>query len=270
MKTYDFRSEELIGNRLTFEIVLDSHPYGTSAEEAAYRYATVHEAAAVYEHVQIDRPFRPIALRAFRRGQAMDLILRHAGENVLITDYRTAEGWNDPEVQWAVGSLIRRLDIGWQMDRDLVGTPILIPYESPHQAPDCLLRYFELDPRDPDDPLSSIEGVVLDDRLFDVSLDTLKGLSDMYAKGGECPKVRTFIVDCRDASTDERHPWHAKPLDLRILRNRHVLRREQEREGEVGREPLDSAVQEAKDRAAGRNLVHLANEKESHSHGMEL
>ena len=164
MTVYDFHNPNS-RQPVSFEVSDNNRAREFSQGENAFHYNTLSEALAVYQQMQITNPQAPLALRAYlHSGQPVTLFERHGGMNALVTDYRAMDTWKDnPRIEVSVRRGLARLGVKWQIDRELVGAPILVPYEPLDKVLDEFAYYKDLVPSEGGNPLSSVKAVGLKD-----------------------------------------------------------------------------------------------------------
>lgn len=224
-----------------------SHQSGS----AFYRYDTVEEAMALFRFLEVERPHASFSLGVHQDfTRRADIILHVNGVNALADDFsRTAPWKSDLGVMLAARNAVKRLDVGWKIDRTLVREPVLIPNEEPSRF---LPWYFEgktLCPEDPANPLSSIREVKMGDDW--ISLDALKSM----AKSHGCaipamPMVSDYLIDCRSDKSGFRETSSISPSDFELMEKRYLAQLDKRKERDAGGQSLDALKREARERAA--------------------
>ena len=232
MTTYDFHKPNP-HQPVSFEVSDNHRAREFSQGENAFHYSTLNEALAVYQQMQITNPQAPLALRAYlRSGHPVTLIERHGGENALVTDYRGMDVWMDnPRLEVSVRRALARLGVQWQVDRELVGAPVLVPYEPLDKVLDEYAYYKELAPEQREDPLSSIKAVGLKDgpedgiplgRFMDMVSASWRGERDYLM-------VEDFFLQWKDPLSGEVSFQTVEPMDFRNMKERYQNALEHER-----------------------------------------
>lgn len=232
MTTYDFHKPNP-HQPVSFEVSDNHRAREFSQAENAFHYSTLNEALAVYQQMQITNPQAPLALRAYlRSGHPVTLFERHGGENALVTDYRGVDVWRDnPRVEVSVRRALARLGVQWQVDRELVGAPVLVPYEPLDKVLDEYAYYKELAPEQREDPLSSIKAVGLKDGPEDgVPLGRFMDMVSASWRGErDYPMVEDFFLQWRDPLSGEVSLQTVEPMDFRNMKARYQKALEHER-----------------------------------------
>ena len=242
MTTYDHRSNPSAEYAISF-LVLDH--MGTLRDGQGgdiYRYDTAQEAAEMFRHIRDVHPeWRP-SLGAYSFDMmvgphGIDLVHTDNGTPFLVADYRMDDRWGSGrEIERAVKEVADNLGLEWQMDWNLLGVPVMVPYALQEHPESLELVDITLRPFDPERPLSSVSSALVEGQGW-VSPGELRALSSRYEAGASaCPKVISLTVSCEDVVTGRMGNLLISPLDFKTMERRFQelqQQRESEREAQA-------------------------------------
>ena len=239
MATHDYRSNPSAGN-ITFSVLDNMGTLRDGQGGDIYRCDTAREAAAMLRRILVASPGWTPALGAhvFDTMFGMhEIDLVHTdrdGTPFLVTDYRMDDRWGSGrEIEQAAKEVADTLGLEWQMDWNLLGGPIMVPY-APQERPESpKLADMALRPPDPERPFSSVFDALVEGQGW-VSPGELRGLSERYETGAPtCPKVISLTVSYEDRVTGRMGDLPISPLDFRGM-ERRFQELQQQREIERG------------------------------------
>ena len=246
MTMYDHRSDPSAEYTISFSVLDHMGTLHDGQGGDIYRYDTAQEAAEMFCRIRDAHPeWRP-SLGAYSFDMmvgphGIDLVHTDNGAPFLVTDYRMDDRWGGGrEIEREVKEVADNLGLEWQMDWDLLGGPVMVPY-APQECPESSeLADMVLRPSDPERPLSSVSSALVEGRGR-VSLGELRNLSERYEAGAlSCPKVISLTVSYEDRATGRMGDLPISPLDYRSMESRF---RELQQQREAEREAR-AAVQE--------------------------
>lgn len=240
------------GKPYYYVFIKDDAP-ASPKEAAFYRYDTVQEASALFNFIQTEHPDLNISLGIHKDfTRRADIIERTGGVTALSDQYQYTNPWKgDKSVGLAAKEASRRVGAAWRMDRELVGTPILIPNE---RSTGFLPEYFDgksLCPEVLGQPQTSIQEAFVQG-LGWMSLDGLKAVAKHRGYGNpEIPAVSHYLVAYRVDGNGSKGTVSISPAEYKTLEERYLAqleRRTPQKDGDIQAD-LDAIKQEAKARA---------------------
>ena len=237
MATHDYRSNPSAGN-ITFSVLDNMGTLRDGQGGNIYRYDTAREAAAMLRRVLVASPGWTPALDAhvfdaMFGPHEIDLVhTDRDGTPFLVTDYRMDDRWGSGrEIEQAAKEAADALGLEWQMDWNLLGGPVMVPY-APQERPESPeLADMALRPSNPERPFTSVSSALVAGQGW-VSPGELRGLSERYEAGGpSCPKVSSLIISFENVATGRMGDLSISPLDFKTMEAR-FLELQQQREAE--------------------------------------
>ena len=191
MAGYDYRTDPAATDKLSFYVYDNLRSHVDRGGGNVFRCDSVPEAAAVCRYVSAEHPDWRVALGDSILGTSeIDLIQKVGDVDCVVNDYQQLDFWRDaPEVKEAIQEAAGRLQVEWQVDRSILGSPIIVPY-SPGETPlDPYLQGKALRPMNPENALSAIQEAFVEGKGW-LSPDELRAASKAYGHDNpECPRV---------------------------------------------------------------------------------